>query len=134
MKALIAAMIVVESGGDCNAVGDGGLSIGPLQIGWLYYQDAAQQLHDEEAIDAPALNRETYERWAKDPELAARLVKAYWRRYAPNEYRGANYETLARIHNGGPMGHYKRATLAYWAKVKAEMEAQKAREGAQVPR
>lgn len=31
-------------------------------------------------------------------------------------------EIVARIHNGGPTGHKKESTKAYWLKVKAELE------------
>jgi hypothetical protein len=39
-------------------------------------------------------------------------------RHAP---KNATAEDLARIHNGGPKGHTKKATLKYWDKVKKEM-------------
>jgi hypothetical protein len=45
-------------------------------------------------------------------------VLAYWARYG-----GSNPtdERLARQHNGGPRGHRKAATLAYWRKVDQAM-------------
>jgi hypothetical protein len=39
-------------------------------------------------------------------------------RYAP---KGASDEVLARIHNGGPKGYKKTATVKYWNKVKKEL-------------
>ena len=35
------------------------------------------------------------------------------------------FGTCARIHNGGPNGHHKESTKAYWLKVKARMESAK---------
>lgn len=40
--ALFYALMMVESGGDLNAVGDGGRAIGPYQIHEVYWKDAAQ--------------------------------------------------------------------------------------------
>lgn len=37
------------------------------------------------------------------------------KRYATNK----TVQEIARIHNGGPTGHTKKATLEYWDKVKA---------------
>jgi hypothetical protein len=46
---------------------------------------------------------------------------AYFARYAPKALEMKDWETLARVHNGGPKGHTKKATLGYWAKVQKEM-------------
>jgi len=45
----------------------------------------------------------------------------YWRRYCPAALEAGDWETLARVHNGGPVGARSKATLAYWRKVKAAM-------------
>ena len=50
------------------------------------------------------------------------VAKAYMKRYAPKAYKAGDHETLARIHNGGPRGHTKRATIKYWHKVRKEMK------------
>ena len=42
-ESLFKAIMEVESGGDINAVGDGGKSIGPFQIQRGYWEDAVQQ-------------------------------------------------------------------------------------------
>ena len=47
---------------------------------------------------------------------------AYWKRYCPKAFEAGDWETLARVHNGGPKGHTKKATLKYWEKVKNRME------------
>ena len=105
----------VETGGHrdpANAVGDGGKALGPMQIHRVYWQDAVQ--FDPSLV----ANGETYQS-VRDRTYARRVVMAYWSRYA----KSWDSETLARIHNGGPKGHVKRATLGYWAKVKAKLGA-----------
>jgi hypothetical protein len=39
------------------------------------------------------------------------------KRYAPEAWERGDVEALARIHNGGPRGHQKAATLAYARKL-----------------
>ncbi len=88
--------------------GDGGRSIGPFQISRAYWADAVAH--------QPSLGG-VYED-CRDYQYARRVVLAYWARYG-----GSNPtdERLARIHNGGPRGHRKAATVAYWAKVQRAM-------------
>lgn len=105
---LLAAIATVESGNDSNAVGDGGKAIGAYQIHKVYWQDA---------VDFDKTLGGSYQD-CYDPDYARRVVLAYLKRYAP---AGATQETLARIHNGGPRGYLKKATLKYWAKVQKEL-------------
>ena len=57
---------------------------------------------------------------------AERVVRAYMSRYASGALRRLelgqgslkDVEMIARIHNGGPRGHRKQATLGYWGKVR----------------
>lgn len=108
---LLDAIKVVESGGDCNAVGDGGRAIGPYQIHRAYWEDACQ--HD------PSLRSGRYQD-CRDPVYARRVVVAYLKRYA----KGKTEEQMARIHNGGPSGWKKAATKGYWFKVKKQMNSE----------
>ena len=104
----------VETGGHAdpaNAVGDGGKALGPMQIHRVYWQDAVE--HDPTLV----ANGETYAS-VRNRAYARRVVMAYWSRYA----KSWDAQTLARIHNGGPKGHTKRATLGYWAKVKKALD------------
>jgi len=110
--ALLDAIRRVETGGcknPANAVGDNGKAIGPFQIHRVYWQDAVE--HD------PSIGG-TYAD-CKDEKYARKVVRAYMARYAP---KGASDEVFSRIHNGGPKGHKKAATKAYWAKVRKEMK------------
>ena len=99
----------VESGGDPNAVGDGGNALGMYQIWRIYWQDAVE--HD------PSIGGVYGD--VVDPEYAERIVLAYWDRYGSRvDY---SLEGLARIHNGGPNGHTKTATDPYWEKIELVM-------------
>jgi len=48
---------------------------------------------------------------------------AYLHRYGKKALADKNYAKLSRIHNGGPRGHTKRATLKYWRKVEKALAA-----------
>lgn len=107
--ALLNAISKVESNNNPNAVGDNGKAIGIYQIHLSYWKDAIE--HD------PSIGG-SYED-CKNPEYARKIVIAYMDRYAP---KNASDETLARIHNGGPMGYKKASTKKYWNKVKKELK------------
>lgn len=99
---LLDAIEQVESGGRCDAVGDGGQSIGPFQIQRAYWTDS----------------RVPGEYWmVRNRHYARRVVVAYWQRYCPRALARGDWQTLVRIHNGGPRGHLKPETLKYWNKV-----------------
>lgn len=101
---LLDAIRAVESGGDDSAIGDGGRAIGPYQIHRAYWVDAC-------AAD-PTLRAGTYAD-CFDATYSRRVVVAYLSRYG----KGCTAAELARIHNGGPRGHRKSATVAYAEKV-----------------
>ena len=112
---ILDAIEKVETGGQrdpANAIGDGGKALGPMQIHRVYWVDAVD--HDPSLV----ANGETYDS-VRDRAYARRVVMAYWSRYA----KSWDAQTLARIHNGGPKGHRKAATLGYWAKVRAKLGA-----------
>lgn len=106
---LLNAIACVESAHNPNAVGDRGKAIGVFQIHRVYWQDAIQ--HD------PTIGGRYEDCY--NPEYARRIVLAYMDRYAP---LNATDEVFARIHNGGPSGHRKQATIKYWSKVKKAMK------------
>ena len=106
MVRLLAAIKQVESGGDANAVGDQGRALGVYQIWESYWRDGVAYV--------PSIGG-CYQN-CKDPKYAEFVVRAYLARYAPK--RGTvTLEMLARIHNGGPRGYLKPATLKYWVKI-----------------
>lgn len=106
---LLDAIRQIESSGDDAAIGDGGKAIGPYQIWRAYWLDACE--YD------PSLKSRGYEA-CFEPDYARRVVIAYLSRYGA----GKSAKDLARIHNGGPKGHRKTATLEYWNKIEDAME------------
>lgn len=111
---LLAAIALVESGGNPAAVGDHGRAFG------LY------QIHAGVVTD---VNRHFGTTWrhveVMDPNIAAKVARAYL------EYYGALYlartgqaptlEVYARIWNGGPNGWRRSSTLPYWHKVRGAL-------------
>jgi len=97
------ALHIVETSGRTGAIlGDGGKALGPLQIHKAYHADAR--------IGGD------YSRCA-DLNYSKRVVSAYLQRYAPAAWAAGDVTTLARIHNGGPRGATKPATVNYGNKV-----------------
>lgn len=97
------ALHIVETSGRTGPIlGDDGKALGPLQIHRAYHADAR--------IGGD------YFRCA-DLDYSKRVVSAYLQRYAPAAWAAGDVSTLARIHNGGPRGASKPATVAYGAKV-----------------
>jgi len=93
----------VETSGRLGPIkGDNGAALGPLQIHRAYLQSSG--LPGTDCV-------------CGDLAYSRRVVTAYLRRYARNAWDRGDVVTLARIHNGGPMGHKKRATLSYSRKV-----------------
>lgn len=104
MDAVLAAIRVVESNNDPSAVGDNGKAIGVYQIWKPYWIDSG----------IPGEWKDCF-----DPVYANRVVRAYMKRYATEKRLGrpVTQQDVARIHNGGPNGYRKTATLKYWHKV-----------------
>ena len=97
------ALHIVETSGKRGPIlGDNGRALGPLQIHRGYHADARV------AGD--------YSR-CEDLDYSKRVVTAYLQRYAPAAWAAGDVSTLARIHNGGPRGDKKTATLGYATKV-----------------
>ena len=102
------ALHLVETSGRHGAIlGDNGAALGPLQIHEAYWRDSRV--------------KGTYAQCA-DLAYARRVAEAYLRRYAPKAYAAGDWRTLARIHNGGPSGHRRSATLPYLRRVERAMQ------------
>ena len=102
------AMHQVETGGKVGWIwGDNRRSLGPLQISRAYHLDSK----------VPGS-------WGKCTNLvySRQVATAYLKRYAPRAWATGDCQTLARIHNGGPKGHKKRATVGYWVKIRKELK------------
>jgi len=111
-KNLMDAICNVESNCDSSKVGDNGDSIGAYQIQYAYWLDATE---------FSGIGGE-YED-VLDDEYAQQIVLAYWNRYATMKRLGRipTDEDRARIHNGGPNGYKKTATVIYWNNIKKEL-------------
>jgi hypothetical protein len=97
------ALHYVETSGRLGPIrGDNGAALGPLQIHRVYFQDSGVKGSYSQVADLA---------------FARRVATAYFKRYAPKAWERGDVLTLARVHNGGPSGHRKAATLAYARKV-----------------
>ena len=107
-RGLLAALRSVETGNALPApAGDGGMSIGPLQIQSKYHEDAWQ-------------GREPYTRCEEVPHAEETAVR-WWMTHVPWALEFGDLEAMARSHNGGP--HFSKAhkTGRYWQKVRREL-------------
>ena len=116
----IDALIQVESGGNVDAKGDNGKSLGCLQIRQCVVDDVNKHY--------PKYYRDRlyvhYDAFCKDKALEmCWLYLKYWCGvYQKKTGKKPTFEICARIWNGGPNGWKKKSTLKYWLKVKKQME------------
>ena len=104
---LISALIIVESSGNDQAIGDQGRAIGCLQI------------HKAFVADVNKFTGSHYRHQDMTNRAQARAVcEAYLKHYG----KGCSTEQLARRWNGGPAGDRKTATVAYWNKVQKHIK------------
>ena len=109
---LAAALILVESGGNDRAVGDGGRAIGPLQI------------HREILLDVNRRfgTRFTHGGMTNRTNALAVLDRYLWLYAQPSRLgRPVSNEDRARIWNGGPDGWRKASTVGYAERVRKAM-------------
>lgn len=112
---LIAALIVVESNGNNNAIGDGGLAVGCLQIHQCVIDDV-NRVYGTAYKPDDRLDR------VKSIKIAE-LYLIYWGQiYRQRTGKQPDYEVYARIWNGGPFGWTKPATWHYWRRVACVLE------------
>lgn len=116
---ILICIINVESAGRDNALGDYRNGI-PEAYGCLQIHQCV--LDDIERIYG--LKYDHNEMFYRDK--AVEVFRLYMDHYASEERLGyePDPETIARIWNGGPYGHRKRATENYWHKVKQEWRKQ----------
>jgi hypothetical protein len=103
----VRAIHQVETGGRTGAiVGDNGAALGPLQI------------HKGCWLDSGMAGSYTN---CADFNYSAKVMTAYLNRYAKAAIKSNDFETLARVWNGGPKGATKNATLPYWQRVRKQL-------------
>lgn len=105
---LLTAINQVEAGGKTNGtiVGDAGKAIGPFQIHYAYWRDSG--------VKGKYQDCHSY-------AYSVKVVTAYFNRYAYDALLRKDYETLARVHNGGPRGYAYASTKKYWEKVRKHL-------------
>ena len=106
---LLDAIEFVESKCDADAIGDGGNAVGSFQIWKIYVDDVNRinRLHGNGTRYMYGTRRSR--------KFSREMATIYLKHY------GGTFEEMARKHNGGPQGHKKESTKAYWLKVKARM-------------
>ena len=110
LELLLDAIAQVESNGNATAVGDDGKALGMYQIHRAYWKDGTRLL--DVAWEYAH---------ATDPEKARTVVRAYLLHYG----RGKSLLDMARIHNGGPRGHRKQATLKYARRIAVLLDTER---------
>ena len=112
---LLAALILVESSGNPDAIGDNGKAVGVLQIHPIVIEDVNRIYGTDFTLE------DRYE--INHSRNVANLYLAYWGyKYEENTGFQANTEVYARIWNGGPNGWNKKSTNKYWIKVKEVLD------------
>lgn len=102
----IDALHQVESEGKTGPIiGDNGAALGPFQIHKEYWADVKDQIGGKYSDVA-------------NYDYAKKVVAAYLLKYGKKAIKNKDWETLAKMHNGGPRGPLKSATEKYWNKVK----------------
>ena len=105
------ALWQVEASGELYpSDGDNGNAIGPYQIWKVYWLDA---------VEFSGLGG-SYED-CRDIVYAEQVIHKYMKRHARDAWESGDWETVARIHNGGPNGATKTSTVKYWKKVEEHL-------------
>ena len=118
---LVAALIQIESGGDCRAVGDGGASVGCLQIQVAAIKDV-NRVYGRHYLPLDRYNQR------KSEEICRLYLMHYGAVYERQTGQAPTQEVLSRIWNGGPTGWRKASTERYWKKVSEVLDSQLAEE------
>src|SRR5258706_5556445 len=107
-----AAIGKIESNNNDLAVGDRGKSLGRYQIWQICFKDA--QIYDIslQNIDYKAVTNKN---------VADKVLASYLSKYCKQAIKNNDFETMARVWNGGPGGKNKLNTLKYWNFVKKEL-------------
>ena len=119
---LISSLMIVESGGRADAIGDNGRAVGILQIHAECVQDVNRFAHTDYTL--ADRSDET-----KSKEICTKYLLHYGKRYKTKTGKEPTAEILARIWNGGPRGYKNERTRRYWQKVQAELKRQGQAEG-----
>ena len=104
----VRAIHLTETGGRVGAIrGDGGKALGPLQIHYACWKDC----------NVPG----TYNQ-CTNLAYSTKVMEAYMNKYARKYIASKDFQSMARIWNGGPAGYRRAATIGYWNKVKHNLD------------
>lgn len=108
LRPLWNAIVVVESGGNASAIGDGGKAVGVGQIHPVMVADVNRVL----GFKAYTLDDRL------DPQRSFEMFAVFTWHYS----FGCSDEVRARRWNGGPRGERVAATARYWLRVAQTMQ------------
>ena len=92
----------VEASGQTGMIwGDNHKALGPFQIHKQYWHDSCVQGSYKQVADY---------------SYGSKVVIAYLKRFCPKALQNNDWETCARVHNGGP-GFSRTRTNFYWKKI-----------------
>ena len=117
---LLNAIKSVESSGNASAIGDSGKAVGAYQLHKVYVDDVNNILKNK-----GSKIRFTYaDRYNmhKSRVMTCIYLLHYGKVYERKTGKVATAEVLSRIHNGGPNGWKKQATVKYWHKIKKRLK------------
>ena len=107
LDGFFAALAKVESSGNAKAVNKKETALGIYQIRPAYFKDSRVKGNHEQVFN---------------PTFARSVCEAYFKRYEPAAFASGDFETLARVHNGGcGWRKNKSATDSYWKKIKKNL-------------
>ena len=111
LTAIFSAIVAIESGGNVNAVGDGGKAVGPAQIWEITVKDCNL------ILGKPVFKVGDRTSLTKSAEMFQIYTEYYGKKYGVP----VTDEVRAKVWNGGPNGPKKQTTQKYWGKVKAKL-------------
>ena len=107
LDGFFAALAKVESSGNAKAVNKKENALGIYQIRPAYFQDSKVKGNHSQVFD---------------PVFARSVCEAYFKKYEKKALDNGDFETLARVHNGGcGWRKNKSATDSYWKKIKKNL-------------
>ena len=112
LQTLLAAMVLVESGGDDSAIGDHGRAHGCLQIQKACIEDVNHYTGTNYSLSD-----------AHHRKRALAIAEAYMRLWATKRRLGHDptAEDFARTFHDGPTGFRNPHSKTYWAKVQKHL-------------
>ena len=111
---LLFSIMMVESHGNENAIGDNGSALGCMQIHMCVIDDVNRIYKTSYRSQDRLLTKKSF-------DIAKKYLKFWGGQYEKETGNKPNAEIYARIWNGGPIGYKKTATESYWVKVRKEI-------------